>query len=71
MAMVQNRAKPWRRSLTIRPKVTARAKGMTISDQVSTTLESAVGFSKGWAELALKKPPDVEGNAGEVDPEVA
>jgi hypothetical protein len=25
--------------------------------QISSILEMALGFSKGWAELALKKPP--------------
>ncbi len=39
------------------PNVTASANGITISDQVSTTSVSAVGFSNGCAELALKKPP--------------
>ena len=55
--MAQNSAKPWRLSRTITPKVTASAKGITISDHVSITLVNAVGFSNGWAELALKKPP--------------
>ena len=56
---------PWSRTArspaacrrTMTPNVTASANGMTISDQVSTTLVSAVGFSNGCAELALKKPP--------------
>ena len=26
-------------------------------DSISRKLESGVGFSKGWAELTLKKPP--------------
>ena len=57
VAMTHIRAKPWRRSRTMWPNATASAKEITISDHVSTTLVSAVGFSNGWALLALKKPP--------------
>ena len=30
---------------------------MSRIDSISRKLENGVGFSKGWAELALKKPP--------------
>lgn len=39
---------------TMRPKVRVRANGMTRIRKISKRLESPLGFSKGWAELALK-----------------
>ena len=39
------------------PKAKTVAKGMISKAQISSILEMALGFSKGWAELALKKPP--------------
>ncbi len=30
---------------------------MTSGRRISTTFDHGVGFSNGWAELALKKPP--------------
>ncbi len=37
-----------------RPKVRVGAAGMSRMRKTSKRLESCVGFSKGWAELALK-----------------
>ena len=45
----------WSRSCT--PNVTTRANGMSRIDQFSMKLVMPVGFSNGWAELALKNPP--------------
>jgi len=39
------------------PKVTARPKGRTRQRKISRELVSPVGFSKGAAALALRKPP--------------
>ncbi len=44
---------PWRRSPTIRPKVRGSAKGINSSRKTSSRLLKPVGFSNGWAELAL------------------
>ena len=55
--MIANTARPWRLSFTMRPKVKASANGMMRIAQVSTKLLNGVGFSNGWAELTLKKPP--------------
>ena len=41
----------------MRPYVAVRPAGMTRIASISTKLESHVGFSKGIAELTLKKPP--------------
>ena len=48
---------PWRRAPTITPKVTQRAAEIRRMESASTKLASGVGFSKGWAEFTLKKPP--------------
>ena len=50
-------AMPWRRSPTMRPKVKHSAAGIRKMDSICTKLASGVGFSYGWAEFALKKPP--------------
>ena len=39
------------------PKVEHSAAGMMRIASISRKFESGVGFSSGWAELALKKPP--------------
>lgn len=36
------------------PKVRVSANGMTSSRKISKRFVNGVGFSKGWAELALK-----------------
>ncbi|CAM5579083.1 hypothetical protein STENM327S_08516 [Streptomyces tendae] len=36
------------------PKVRVRATGITRIRKISNRLVNGVGFSKGWAELALK-----------------
>ena len=55
--MAASTAQPWRRSFTIFPKVRQRAAGMAKMASMWMRLLRAFGFSKGWAELALKKPP--------------
>ena len=55
--MMANTARPWRRSLTIRPNVNARANGMITMLNISMKLLNGVEFSNGWAELTLKNPP--------------
>ena len=44
----------------MRPKVLVSAAPIRKMSPISVRLVSAVGFSKGWAELALKKPPPSE-----------
>src|SRR5574343_277674 len=39
------------------PKVMHKAAGIRKMARTSRKLASGVGFSKGWAELTLKKPP--------------
>ncbi len=56
-AIAANRAQPWRRLPTIRPKVAVRAAGISRMNSSSTKFENAVGFSNGIEELTLKKPP--------------
>ena len=51
---------PWLCSRTIRPKVAVNPAGIARMSSISTKLESGVGFSRGCAELALKKPPPSE-----------
>ena len=41
----------------MRPKVKVSAVGISRMKSSSTKLENPVGFSKGMAELTLKKPP--------------
>jgi hypothetical protein len=48
---------PCRVLRTIVPNVRVRATGITSSRKISTKLLSPLGFSNGWAELALKMPP--------------
>ncbi len=55
-------AQPWRRFLTMAPKVKGSAMGMSSMARISRKFEAHVGFSKGWLELALKKPPPFEPN---------
>src|SRR5450759_2572429 len=50
-------AAPCRRSLTISPYVYGSEKGMASSRTIWKRLVSPLGFSNGWEELALKKPP--------------
>ena len=50
-------AQPWRGSPTMRPNMNTSAAGIRKIDSIWKKLVSADGFSYGWAELALKKPP--------------
>ena len=50
-------AQPWRSSPTMRPNTLVSAAPKAKIDTISTRLVSALGFSNGCAELALKKPP--------------
>ena len=50
-------AQPWRWSPTMRPKTLVSAALIEKISTISTKLVIAFGFSNGWAELALKKPP--------------
>lgn len=50
-------ASPCLRLSTIRPNVRGSENAIIASRKSSTQLVHVVGFSKGWAELALKKPP--------------
>ena len=50
-------AHPWRRSRTISPNVRHSAPGIRKIATISMKFESGVGFSNGWAEFVLKKPP--------------
>ena len=52
-AMASAMARPCRRSPTSRPKVRGSANGMASSRQISNQLVKGLGFSNGWAELAL------------------
>ena len=55
--MTATRTPPCRTLPTILPNVLVRATGMTRSRKISKKLLSALGFSNGWAEFALKIPP--------------
>ena len=55
--MAASTAQPCRRSPTISPNVQHDAAAMSRIESISRKFESDVGFSSGWAELALKKPP--------------
>ena len=57
MPMAPKMAQPCRSSPTMRPKTLVSAAPMTKISSICTRLLSAVGFSYGCAELALKKPP--------------
>ncbi|MCY1529983.1 hypothetical protein D9M68_651560 [compost metagenome] len=50
-------AQPCRRSPTMRPNTKHSAAGIRKMASICTKFVTAVGFSKGCAELALKKPP--------------
>ena len=41
----------------MRPYMNTSAAGMISTSSISTRLVNPVGFSNGWAELTLKKPP--------------
>jgi hypothetical protein len=55
--MTARRAQPCRALPAIRPKVNVKLKGMMMTRNIWNQFESPVGFSKGCAALALKKPP--------------
>ena len=55
--MADSTAQPWRWSPTRRPNTKHSAAGIRKMLSICTKLDSAVGFSYGCAELALKKPP--------------
>ncbi len=57
MPMVTSSARPSFTLPTRRPKATTDATGMTSNVQTAGSVVQALGFSNGWAELALKKPP--------------
>ena len=57
IAIAPKSAKPCLTLPTHLPKVTARPKGRTRQRKISRELVSPVGFSKGAAALALRKPP--------------
>ena len=50
------------RTRASRPKATAQAKPTVFIATISIRLLSGEGFSNGWAELALKKPPPLVPN---------
>src|SRR5215510_5510577 len=50
-------AKPWRWLPTMRPNTLVSAAPIAKMEIICTKFDSAVGFSKGCAALALKKPP--------------
>ncbi len=50
-------AQPWRGSPTMRPNMNTSAAGIRKIESIWKKFVSAVGFSYGCAELALKKPP--------------
>ena len=51
MNMAANTARPWRRSMTKRPKLNTHATGMSSSDRHCTRLVRGVGFSSALAEF--------------------
>ena len=55
--IVASTAHPWRRSPTMRPKTKHSAAGIAKMASISSRSVTALGFSYGCAELALKKPP--------------
>ena len=55
--MAASRAQPCLRSPTIWPNVMQEAAGIRRIARHSRKFASGVGFSYGWAELTLKKPP--------------
>ena len=63
IAMAAKIAQPWRRSPAYRPKVNVSANGTASIRIISTRLVRGVGFSNGWAEFALRKPPPLLPNS--------
>ena len=57
MPMAAKIAQPWRWSPTARPNTLVSAAPIAKIETICTKFDSAVGFSNGWAALALKKPP--------------
>src|SRR5271165_6523802 len=55
--IVISSARPCRQSPTIRPNPKTRATGKTSWLQFCSMFDQTLGFSNGWAELALKNPP--------------
>ena len=56
-AIVISRARPCRQLPTMRPNANTKATGRTSWLQFCNMFDQTLGFSKGCAELALKKPP--------------
>ena len=56
-SIAEKMATPCLLSETMRPNVKHKAAGIRKMHSISSRLAKAVGFSKGWAELVLKKPP--------------
>lgn len=56
-AIAPRTAYPCRSEPAMRPKARVMEKGMRRMRKISKRLEKGVGFSKGWAALALKYPP--------------
>src|SRR5262249_18528434 len=57
IAINPNRVHPWRRSPTIWPNAQVIAAGMASINNIEKKFVMGVGFSNGWAEFELKKPP--------------
>ena len=60
IAMAAKSARPWWRLPSMRPKIKRSAIGTSRMERISSRFEKLVGFSKGCAEFALKKPPPFE-----------
>ena len=56
-SITPNTTLPCRRSRTMRPKAKAKANGMMSKVKISRKFVMPLGFSNGWMELALRKPP--------------
>ena len=56
-AMAAKIAQPWRVSRTILPNVYVKPGAQRKIRNIWSRFEKGVGFSNGWAELALKNPP--------------
>src|SRR5207253_11509202 len=61
--MAAQTAQPWRCEPVIRPSVYVSPDGIAKISTISKKFESGVGFSKGWALLALKNPPPLVPNS--------
>ena len=55
--MARKTAQPWRVLPVIDPSVYVRPAGIAKMRSISRRFVAGVGFSNGWAEFALKKPP--------------